>query len=81
MSTDECIIRLFCEVDEIFADQPKHPQAKPYPSEVVTLAVLFGLKGGGKQAFYRWISRNYRSWFRTLFERTRLFRLFAAYAD
>ncbi len=60
MSTDEFIIDLFCRVDESMADQPKHPQAKLYPSEIVTLALLFALKGVGPRPFYRWLSRNYR---------------------
>ncbi len=45
MSPDEFIIDLFCRVDEIMADQPKHAHAKVHPSEVVTLALLFALKG------------------------------------
>ena len=79
MSTDEFIIDLFCRVDASMADQPKHPQAKLYPSEIVTLALLFALKGVGPRPFYRWLSRNYRSWFPGLPHRTRLFRLFATH--
>lgn len=79
MSTDEFIINLFCEVDEIVADQPKHPQAKLYPSEIVTLALLFALKGVGPRAFYRWLHNNYGAWFPGLPHRTRLFRLFATH--
>lgn len=81
MSTNDFIIALFCRVDAAMHDVPKHPQAHLYPSEVVTLALLYALKGVGQRAFYRWISRNYRSWFPALPERTRLFRLFAAHAD
>ena|ERR1051326_8128622 len=33
---------------------PKHRQARLYPSEVVTLALMFALKGVGNRAFYRW---------------------------
>lgn len=76
MSTDEFIIDLFCRVDEMMADQPKHAQAKLHPSEVVTLALLFALKGVGPRAFYRWVRNNYRTWFPGLPHRTRLFRLF-----
>jgi hypothetical protein len=47
-----------------------------YPSEVVTLALLFALKGVGNRPFYRWLRRDYRSLFPRLPERTRLFRLF-----
>lgn len=84
MSTDEFIINLYVRVDTVMAEEPKHPQASLYPSEVVTLAMLFALKGTGERAFYRWISKNYRSFFPRLPERTRLFRLFAthrAWAD
>jgi hypothetical protein len=64
--------------------EPKHPQARLYPSEVVTRALLFALKGGSTRACYRWIVRDYRCLFPRLPERTRLFRLFAthrAWAD
>jgi hypothetical protein len=79
MSTNDFIIALFCRVDEVLGDQPKHPQAGLHPSEIVTLALLFALKGGGPRAFYRWLSQNYRSWFPGLPHRTRLFRVFATH--
>ena len=81
MSTEDFIIDLFVRVDSKLADVPKHAQAQLYPSEVVTLALLFALKGSGPRAFYRWLTNNYRAWFPHLPERTRLFRLFAAHAD
>lgn len=81
MSTDDFIIGLFIRVDSMMADVPKHPQAHLYPSEIVTLALLFALKGVGPRAFYRWLHNNYRHWFPALPERTRLFRLFATHAD
>ncbi len=81
MSTDDFIIALFDRVDTVMAAVPKHPQAQLYPSEIVTLALLFALKGSGSRAFYRWIYHNYHSWFPGLPERTRLFRLFATHAD
>ena len=80
MSTNDFIIGLFIRVDTTMAEVPKHPQAQLYPSEVVTLALLFALKGVGPRAFYRWIANNYRDWFPGLPERTRLFRLFATHA-
>jgi hypothetical protein len=79
MSTEEFTIALFCRVDEVVGDVPKHPQAALYPSELVTLALLFALKGGGGRAFYRWIVRDLAPLFPTLPERTRLFRLFTAH--
>jgi hypothetical protein len=76
VTTEEFIIELFYRVDEAMLDVPKHPQANLYPSEVVTLALLFALKGVGPRAFYRWVRRDYRPWFPKLPERTRLFRAF-----
>ena len=81
MSTDDFITGLFVRVDTVMLDVPKHPQAQLYPSEVVTLALLFALKGVGPRAYYRWLWKNYRTWFPGLPERTRLFRLFATHAD
>ena len=79
MTTVEFITDLFCRIDDRLHDLPKHPQAHLYPSEVVTLAVLFALKGGGERPFYRWLTRDYGALFPHLPERTRLFRLFATH--
>ena len=81
MSTDDFITGLFIQVDTVMGDVPKHPDAHLYPSEIVTLALLFACKGVGPRAFYRWLRDNYRPWFPGLPARTRLFRLFAAHAD
>lgn len=76
MTTEHFIIELFCRVDDTMPDAEKHPQAHLYPSEVVTLALLFALKGVGNRAFYRWLQRDYGHLFPQLPDRTRLFRLF-----
>ena len=76
MSTEHFIIALFCRVDDHMLDVKKHSQASLYPSEVVTLALLFALKGKGNRAFYRWLRNNWRHLFPKLPHRTRLFRLF-----
>jgi hypothetical protein len=76
MTTQDFIIALFCQVDDQMTDVPKRPDAKLYPSEVVTLALLFAIKGVGGRAFYRWLQRDYAAWFPQVPERTRLFRLF-----
>ena len=55
---------------------PKRTDATLYPSEVVTLALLYALKGGGTRAFYRWLTRDYQALFPQVPERMRLFRLF-----
>ena len=76
MTTQDFIIALFYAVDQEMLDVPKHPDAKLYPSEVVTLALLFAIKGGGTGAFYRWLTRDYLPLFPQVPERTRLARLF-----
>lgn len=59
----------------------KHPQAKLYPSELVTIGLLYALKGGYFRAFYRWLARDYAPLFAGLPERTRLQRLLAVHQD
>ena len=76
MTTPDFIIALFYAVDQEMLDVPKHPDAKLYPSEVVTLALLYAIKGGGTRAFYRWLTRDYLPLFPQVPERTRLARLF-----
>jgi hypothetical protein len=76
VTTVNLIIELFCRVDDAMPDAQKHSQAALYPSEVVTLALLFALKGVGNRAFYRWLKRDYVPLFPKLPHRTRLFRLF-----
>ena len=58
MTTEEFITELFYRADEIMLDVKKHPQAHLYPAEVVTVALLFALKGVGPRAFYGWLSRD-----------------------
>ena len=82
MTTVDLITELFYRVDEHLNEldrNQRHSQAHFYPSEVVTLALLFALKGVGNRAFYRWLVRDYRPLFPQLPERTRLFRLFNRY--
>src|SRR5919198_4989963 len=74
-TTIEFITALFCQVDDQLAGLPKHPEARLWPSEVVTLGLWHALKGGGNRPFYRWLTRDYRALFPRLPERTRLFRL------
>ena len=75
MTTTNFITELFCRVDDRLGNE-KHSQAKLYASEVVTLALLYALKGSGQRAFWRWLVRDYQSLFPKLPDRTRLFRLF-----
>jgi len=79
MIHEDFIIELFCNVDDKLNEankNQKHGRANLYPSEVITLGLLFALKGRGNRAFYRWISSGFGHLFPNLPERTRLFRLF-----
>jgi hypothetical protein len=80
MPTNEIIIRLFCMVDDQLDLVNKRSDAHLYPSEIVTIGLLFALKGGRFRAFHRWLAANYRSWFPNLPERSRLVRLLRDYA-
>ena len=77
----EFIIALFYRIDHPMCIVAKHPQAALYPSETVTLGVLYALKGGSKRAFYRWLRRDWLAFFPRRPEPTRLFRLWAAHTD
>jgi len=79
MTTEDFISELFYRVDEAMKAVSKHPQASLWPSEVVTLGVLFALKGGSTRAFYRWARNNLRLLFPGLPDRTRLLRRFASH--
>jgi hypothetical protein len=81
MSIEDIIIGLYIRVDIVMAKLPKHPQAELYPSELVTIGLLFALKGESSRRFYTWLNQNHRKWFPRLPERTRLFRLLATHAD
>jgi hypothetical protein len=79
MTNEDFITEFFCRIDDVMIDVAKHSQANLHPSEVVTIAFLFALKGGHGRAFYRWIDRNWRHLFPKLPCRTRLFRLFVSH--
>src|SRR2546428_1153615 len=81
MITLDFITALFYEIDEQMGALPKHPEARLWPSEVVTLGLLHALKGVGNRPFYRWLTRDYRALFPRLPEQTRLFRLFTTHQD
>jgi hypothetical protein len=79
MTTEMIIIGIFCVVDDKMRTVEKHPQAKLYPSELVTIGILFALKGGHFRAFYRWLKRDFDDLFAGLPDRTRLQRSLAAH--
>lgn len=81
MTTVDFIIHLFCLVDDKMKKIPKHPQANLYPSELVTIGLLFALKGVNFSAFYRWLKRDHQELFHELPERTRLMRLLRTHQD
>jgi hypothetical protein len=81
MTTLNCITAFFCQVDDHLPGLPTHPHATLWPSEIVTLGLLHALKGVGNRAFYRWLTRDYRTLLPRLPERTRLFRLFRPHQD
>ena len=79
MTTEDFISELFYWVDESMMDIPKHRLSHLWPSEIVTIGLLFALKGVGNRAFYRWLNRDWRKLFPVLPERTRWFRLLATH--
>jgi hypothetical protein len=81
MTIEDMIIQIFCLVDDNMKAMPKHSQAKLYPSELTTIAILFALKGGYFRAFYRWLSRDCADLFAGLPERTQLQRLLKTHQD
>lgn len=74
MTQEHFIIELFCRVDDMLPKTQEHIQAKLSISELVTLGLLFALKGNSQHAFYRWVKQNWIDLFPDLPERTRLFR-------
>jgi len=83
MTTEDIILHIFYLVATSLPEIPRHSQAKLYPSELVTIGILFALKGGCFRAFYRWLKRDYGNWFGdgSLPERTRLQRLLQTHQD
>ena len=81
MRSEEIIIRLFCMVDDKLAHVNKRKNAHLYPSEIVTIGILFALKGGHFRAFSRWLKRDDDDLFAGLPERTRLMRLLQVHQD
>ena len=77
MTTGDIILHNFCNVDDNLPEIEKLPQSILYPSELVTIGILFCLKGGSFRAYYRWLKRDYGDWFGKgeLPERTQLQRL------
>ena len=59
MAIVDFITELFCRVDDAMKDVPNHSQQALYPSELVTIGLLYAIKGVGNNASYPWLSHNY----------------------
>jgi hypothetical protein len=79
LTQEEFIAQLFCLVDDALTDLPKDPRSQLWPSELVTIGVLFVLRGQSQRRFYLWLVSNFRALFPRVPERTRLFRLLRHY--
>lgn len=69
---------LFCSIDDALP-RAFHPQAKLGLSELVTIGVLFSLKGGSFRRFHHWLVANLGGCFPLLPERSRLQRRLLRY--
>jgi hypothetical protein len=79
LATEDLITELFVRVDATMAAIQKDPRCHLWPGEIVTIGLLFSIKGVGCRAFDRWLRRDWIKLFPHLPERTRLFRLLAAH--
>jgi len=70
MSTEEMIIAMLCTVDDPIGSVKKVPQATLHPGEVLTIGLLFAVKGGHFRAFYGCLKRDYARLFGGLADRT-----------
>jgi Transposase DDE domain len=81
VTTEDFIISLFCLVDDRMGKLPKRSDATLYPSELMTIGLLYALKGGFFRAFYRWLKRDFEYLFVELPDRTRIQRALRAHRD
>jgi len=81
LSLLDFIATIFCQIDDSISQIPKDPRAHLWPSELVTLGVLYVLKAQSQRRFYQWIKANFLALFPQLPERTRLFRLMRQHQD
>lgn len=73
----DLIIALYVFVDDRLRAMhtiAAHPQQRLSPAELITIGLLYALKGVSQSHFYRWLSANFGFLFPRLPERTRLFR-------
>ena len=81
MTLIDFIAEAFCRIDDTMQDVKKDPRSNLWPSELVTIGILYVLKGQTQDRFYRWLDSNYRMLFPKLPEKTRLFRLLRVHQD
>ena len=74
VNSADFITELFGKVDDAITDAPRHSQAIRSVSEVVTIGILYGVKGVSQRACYPWLKDNYGCPSPQLPERTRQFR-------
>src|SRR6476660_5490812 len=79
MRTEEIITRLFCMVDDNVGAVKKRKNANLYASEIVTIGILFCLKGVHYRAFYRWLKGDWYHLFPNLPSLGRLLRVLEKY--
>lgn len=75
MATEAMIIRLSWMVDDRPGLVKKRPDARLHESEMVTIGVLFAVRGGPYRPFSRWLTANDGSLVPALPDLTRLLRL------
>ena len=84
VSIQDFIIAIFVFVDDRLKAEPSvrsHSQEKLSPSELVTIGLLFALKGVNQSQFDLWLRFNYGHLFPHLPHRTRLFKRLATQQD
>ena len=74
MNIGHFITELYCKIDDTLPRLPQHPQAVLSLGEVITIGVLYAIKGVSRRGLYQWLKDNYGDLFPQLPERTRLFR-------
>lgn len=81
MEENHIILELYFAIDEKLKFIQRKADSIITVSEIVTIGVLYALKGRTKRQFYRWLSKNQKHNFPVIPERTRLFRLLEQYAN
>jgi hypothetical protein len=72
MATEDISIQIFCLVDDRMKDMLKHSHAKAAPCELVTIGILFALKGRYFRACYCWPCCDHTTLIVGLAKRTRM---------